>query len=174
MKNQQKNKMAVTLFIVAAVLLIISIFKRKAITWAVQNTGKDVATKAANLIKQFEGFAPKSFWDYKQYTWGYGTKTTALGLTITKEQAEIELVKELAPLIKQLQATGVKLTDNQSIAFISFGYNLGASIMLNLVGRLKNGEPMESVKTSFLKYINAGGKPLKGLIERRKREASYL
>lgn len=166
--------MAVTLYIVAAVLLIISFFKRKSITLAVQNTGQDLATKAANLIKQFEGFQDKSFWDHKQYTWGYGTKAIGLGLTITKEQAEIELAKEVAPLIKQLQATGVKLTENQTIAFISFGYNLGASVMLKLVNRLKSGETIDAVKKSLLTYVNASGKPLKGLIDRRKREASFL
>jgi GH24 family phage-related lysozyme (muramidase) len=46
-------------------------------------------------LKYEEGFSPVSFWDRKQYTWGYGTPAPKGGLLIDRAQADAELDKQI-------------------------------------------------------------------------------
>lgn len=171
MKNQKLKAAAI---VAALIVLITTIFKRKELTVMVQNVNADLLTKCSNLIKQFEGFTAKSFWDNKQFTWGYGTKATVGGLIISKEKAEIELKREVQEVVNALIKLKVNLTEKQVMAFVSFGFNLGIRSMSKLLTRYKNGESMASIKASFVQYINADGKPNQGLINRRNFEAKFL
>lgn len=89
------------------------------------------------LIKGFEGFSSKAYYDYGQYTIGYGTACDKDEYPngITEEKAE-ELLKEA--LVKFESAVN-KFADKYSLnlnqqkfdALVSFTYNLGSNWMNN-------------------------------------------
>lgn len=59
---------------------------------------EDIKKEYKDLIerlKQEEGYTEKAFWDNKQYSYGYGTKAPHSYATITRQEAELELIKHL-------------------------------------------------------------------------------
>jgi len=56
---------------------------------------KEMHYELIERIKKEEGFTEVAKWDRKQYSYGYGTKAPGPGTTITKEDAEMELIKHL-------------------------------------------------------------------------------
>lgn len=127
------------------------------------------------FIPMVEGFLPVSVWDYKQYSWGYGTKAAGPGLKITRDKAFALMQKELdyhytvnKPKVKK------KLSANQWAALISFSYNAGPGNAANIIQTINTGTPQEVV-TRMKKYIYAGGVKNQGLVNRREKEANlYL
>lgn len=102
-------------------------------------TNQSLFVQAGDFIAQFEGFISVSKWDYKQYSWGFGTKAPGPGLSITREQALQELNNHvqqdytyLAPLVL------VPLNNNQWAALLSFSYNEGPYNADNLVKNINN------------------------------------
>lgn len=132
-------------------------------------------TSAASFIKGLEGFIPKSKWDVRQWTWGYGTKAPAGGLTITQAAAQRELENYLkADAAKIAKDLKVPITSNAFTALLSFGYNLGYGRAKLLIDDLNKGLPLQSVATRMKQYIYADGVPLAGLKTRREKEAAKL
>ena len=141
------------------------------------NTGKN----GILLIEQFEGFKHKMYKDAVGLpTIGFGTlidtaeEKHLLTATITKEQAEELLRKELVMIENKLKIMVTsKLNQNQYDALVSFAYNLGinnlkASTLLKKVN-LNPADP--TIRTEFNKWTHAGGKVLAGLVKRRQAEA---
>lgn len=141
------------------------------------NTGKN----GILLIEQFEGFKPKMYKDAVGLpTIGFGTlidtaeEKHLLTATITKEQAEELLRKELVMIENKLKIMVTStLNQNQYDALVSFAYNLGinnlkASTLLKKVN-LNPADP--TIRTEFNKWTHAGGKVLAGLVKRRQAEA---
>ena len=65
------------------------------------------------------------------------------------------------------------LSQNQCDAVISFAYNCGvanlkASTLLKKINKFKDDS---TIPNEFKKWVNSNGKPLNGLIDRRKKEA---
>ena len=87
------------------------------------------------LIKEFEGFASKPYFDYSQWSVGYGNACEKDDYPngITREQADqlmrAHVVKLESNLNKFLQERKVKLNQNQFDALISFSYNVGSNWM---------------------------------------------
>lgn len=126
-------------------------------------------------IKRFEGLRLKAYLDSVGVpTIGYGhTKTARMGQTITAERAEELLRLDLADAERAVERlVKVYLTDNQFAALVSFTFNLGAGALgkSTLLKRLNAGE-YDAVPREMMRFINAGGKPLKGLATRRAAEA---
>lgn len=134
----------------------------------------------AKIVKAFEGFFSKAYKDpVGIWTIGYGTIKYADGTkvkpgdTITEDKAINEMVRELEgkwstikPYIK------VPLNDNQVAAILSFSYNCGSGAFLkSSILQCINARDFKGAKNSFMKWINAGGKPFKGLWRRRLAEA---
>ena len=94
------------------------------------------------LLKQKEGFRATAYWDYAQYSIGYGSACTKDEYPngITEAQADILLRQMLqkfeTSLDKFLQENDLTLTDNQYDALISLTYNIGSGWMKNT--RLSN------------------------------------
>ena len=101
------------------------------------------------MLKQEEGFSSKPYWDYAQYTVGYGTKCpddmvdyyTENG--ITEEEAELMLRNYLSNtenIINKhfIDKYGVPLTQNQFDALVSFTYNCGSAWVYETNGTLHN------------------------------------
>lgn len=141
------------------------------------NTGKN----GILLIEQFEGFIPKMYKDAVGLsTIGFGTlidtaeEKHLLTATITKEQAEELLRKELVMIENKLKIMVTStINQNQYDALVSFAYNLGinnlkASTLLKKVN-LNPADP--TIRAEFNKWTHAGGKVLAGLVKRRQAEA---
>lgn len=99
------------------------------------------------LLKSKEGFRATAYWDYSQYSIGYGSACTKDEYPngITEAQADILLREMLQDfeekLDKFLQENYITLRDNQYDAMISLTYNIGSGWMKEsaLATLLKNG-----------------------------------
>lgn len=88
-----------------------------------------------DFIKAREGFRSTAFWDYSQYSIGYGSRCEQNEYPngITQEQADTLLREKLKEFETKLDAflekNGLTLTDTQYDALISLTYNIGATWM---------------------------------------------
>ena len=138
-------------------------------------------TYGYKLIQQFEGLKLKAYQDSVGIkTIGYGNitytngKKVKKGDTITREEAEI-MFKNTANnfAIKVRKLIDVSLTQNQFNALVSLAYNIGLgafekSTLLKLVNSSPNSP---AIKDQFLRWKFAGGKEIKGLLNRRIKES---
>lgn len=141
-----------------------------------------VDTNGLNLIKQFEGFSGKPYLDsVGMPTIGYGFTYYPNGKRVTMNDSPISeehATTLLAEIIKPYEVgvdsmTRDDITQNQFNALVSFAYNLGVkslqgSTLLKKVNRNPNDK---TIRDEFLKWVNAGGKKLQGLVNRRNKEA---
>ena len=99
------------------------------------------------FIKNAEGFVEKPYWDYLQYSVGYGTKCSKDDYPngITREEADTLLREKISSIETELNAyekkNNLSFASNQYDALVSFTYNTGSGWMKNT--RLSN-------------YINSG------------------
>lgn len=135
-----------------------------------------------DLIKKYEGL---SLTAYKCpagiLTIGYGhTKSVEPGMTINKDMAEILLrsdVSEAENAVREL--VGVKLTQNQFDALVSFVFNVGRtnfkkSILLKKLNENKILEAGEEIM-KWTKARQPGGiRELPGLVKRRAEEKALF
>jgi len=82
-------------------------------------------------LKKEEGFSEISYWDNKQYTWGYGTKAPGKNCHISLDTAEIELIKyinlaknDMARIFGDLVIT---FSPARTESLIDMRFNLGYS-----------------------------------------------
>ena len=130
------------------------------------------------LLPKLEGFTPKPFWDFKQWTWGYGTRVpgssnnkniTPSG-TITKAAAMDAALKHIQSDFVYLSSLiNITLSPAQWAALLSFSYNLGKGKAYNLVQNI-NADNKEALEVQWKKYIYAGGQVSTGLKARRAKE----
>lgn len=123
-------------------------------------------------IRQFEGFAPKAKWDYKQNSGGYGSKAEP-GEVFTPEKAEARMRQEADPIAARIRQLNPNVTPSQVAALTSFGYNLGAGDIEKLAPDIQAGN-WNSVASKMQQYVKAGGEVLPALVDRRKQEAALL
>lgn len=123
-----------------------------------------------SLIKKYEGFSDKAFWDYDQYSIGYGTKATPDEVknktSITFEEANQRLINELLEhkhrILSALQDTSHKLSDKQIQALISFDYNTGKGRRV-----LYTNKTPKNIANHIAQVVYAGNVKQPGLIKRR-------
>ncbi len=145
--------------------------------------------EAIRILKAEEGFSSKPYWDYAQWTVGYGTACpedkrahyTKNG--ITEEEAEdllgVHVAKYEAELYKFINKTGVQLNQNQFDALVLFSYNCGSGWTYNANGSLYkaivSGAKGNTLVDAFSRWCNAGGQIKTFLLRRRLCEANiYL
>jgi lysozyme len=126
-------------------------------------------------IKRFEGLRLNAYLDSVGVpTIGYGhTKTALMGQVITAAKAEELLRDDLADAERAVEKyVKVPLNENQFAALVSFVFNLGSGTLQKstLLKKLNAGD-YDAVPREMMRFINAGGKPLKGLVTRRAAEA---
>ena len=136
-----------------------------------------------DLIKKFEGFRSESYQDsVGVWTVGYGStmwpdgKKVQPGQRMTIQEAEAVMTWELTRKGKEI-LSGLPTTiinQNQYDALVSFAYNLGVGALLKstLFKKLKVNPNDPSIRTEFMRWVNAGGKRLTGLVRRREAEAN--
>ena len=136
-----------------------------------------------DLIKKFEGFRSEAYQDSVGiWTVGYGStmwpdgKKVQPGQRMTIQEAEAVMTWELTRKGKEI-LSGLPTTiinQNQYDALVSFAYNLGVGALLKstLFKKLKVNPNDPSIRTEFMRWVNAGGKRLTGLVGRREAEAN--
>ena len=142
-----------------------------------------------DFIKAVEGFSAKPYYDYSQYTVGYGTKCPDekydeyVANGISKAEAEELLQEELTEIEDTLNQDfidkyNLTFTQNQFDALVSFSYNIGTGWITydsSLRNAILNNAVDNDMVYAFSLYCTAGGKYLPGLVTRRLCEANiYL
>ena len=149
-------------------------------TWTVQTKPSDYYTRLKNFIISEEGFRDKAYRDGKYYSIGYGFNDPKYkeGDTMTREQADVELDRQLrARESKYRQRFGEKwdnLSENKRIALMSYGYNTGdGNVISGDVARYLDAGDMTNLRDS-LRINTSQGKVLDALENRRKRERTLF
>lgn len=126
------------------------------------------------LIKKYEGLRLKAYLDPVGVpTIGYGsTQGIKIGDEINEVQAEAFLLRDVSNFERKiLSLLNVTINENQLAAVTSFAYNVGVgNLTKSTLLKLVNQKRFEHAAEQFGKWINAGGKPLPGLIKRREAE----
>ena len=134
-----------------------------------------ISQNGINLIKQFEGCrltAYKPVAAEKYWTIGYGHYGADVlpGMKISETQAYAYLVADLQKFENAVNATGLKLNQNQFDALVSFAYNCGARNLKKLV----TGRTLPQIADAMLAYNKGSGKVLPGLVRRRQAERTLF
>lgn len=149
----------------------------------------EVSQECVELIKKFEGFREKPYWDYSQYTVGYGTRPlTDEDLArykaegISEEEAQELLMVYLNNAGKSLNSFidkhDLKMTQGQFDALLSLTFNCGSAWLYkesNFRSAVIEGRIGNDFLFAIGQWSTAGGSVHKGLIRRRLIEANmYL
>ena len=145
-----------------------------------------ISDNGLRLIQEFESFEPKPYLDSaKVWTIGYGstyypngTRVTGRDKPITREYAETiqrhVIATDFEPVINELLEKEIAsgfITQNMYDAIISLTYNIGVNgFRKSSVLRLLKQGDKHNAGNAFLLWNKAGGKVLKGLVNRRKKE----
>lgn len=143
------------------------------------------------MLKAMEGFSAKPYWDYSQYSVGYGTacpseadrnRYEAEG--ISEEEAEALLRKYVQTSEQYLNERiidkfSVPLNQNQFDALVLFTYNCGTGWINDSTSSFRSAVINGATGNDFLYPISrwcvAGGSVQKFLLDRRMKEANvYL
>lgn len=138
-----------------------------------------VSNKGVDLICEFEGKRLAAYDDgVGVWTIGFGTIKYPNGVrvkkgdTCTLEQAKDYMRHDLIEFEHTVNSSvKVPLNQNQFDALVSLAYNIGSSAFKSstLVKKLNTGD-YQGAADQFNVWINAGGKRMQGLVNRRDRE----
>jgi len=136
----------------------------------------------ARRIGEFEGFRDKAYKDSAGiWTIGFGTikiddRPVAQGDTITREQATIQMQKDLAwaqTAVNKLVRPG--LAQHQFDALVSLVYNIGeTNFSKSTLLKHLNQQNFILAAQEFPKWNKAGGKVVQGLTNRRNAEREWF
>ena len=145
-----------------------------------------ISDNGLRLIQEFESFEPKPYLDSaKVWTIGYGSTYYPNGKKVTKfdkpinrlyaETIQRNVIKnDFEPVINELLEKEIAsgfITQNMYDAIISLTYNIGVNgFKRSSVLRLLKQGDKQNAGDAFLLWNKAGGKVLKGLVNRRKKE----
>lgn len=141
---------------------------------------RSIPKAAVDLVARWEGCKLKAYRDVVGvWTIGYGhIEGVKPGDTVTKEEARALLAEDLKDAAHKLY--GVlkaqiidELTDNQWAALLSFVFNLGAGKKWTIWKRL-NARQFDQVPVEMMKFVNAGGRKIQGLVNRRADEVKLF
>lgn len=134
------------------------------------------ASDVVEEIAKYETFHASAFWDYKQWSIGYGTKANSKDEVIDEPEARRRLTSRISSdqafvrgFARQYNYTW---NDCQVDALTSFIYNLGSGTLKELTD---NGtRDNATIANKILEYYNAGGQRLEGLVKRRISESEWF
>ena len=155
----------------------------------VSATSSMAASEACvEFIRKMEGFSSKPYYEYKQHTVVYGTKSPTdkyfeyYNNGISKEDADLLLREAIAGIentiyLKLIKPYNLTFTQNQFDALVSFSFNIGTAWMSydsTLRSALLNQASDDQFVYAFSLYSTAGGVYSSGLINRRLCEADMF
>lgn len=128
------------------------------------------------MLKDYEAFSSTTYLDVAGLqTIGYGhliLEGEIFNEPITMDFAHKLLISDItrkaAPILNRIS---VPLTQKQVDALVSFAYNVGVPASDSQIIQAVNRKDHLHVPREMLSWINAGGKPRKGLVTRRLKEA---
>lgn len=139
-----------------------------------------ISQSGIDLLKQFEGISLDAYQDAGgTWTIGYGQtyyedgRPVQPGDHISLEQA-YSLYANILPRYEEIVNKHIgtlELTQNQFDALVSFAYNLGEGPTVEALNAIRNGT---FTREFMLQYVHAGGKVIKGLVNRRNKEADLF
>lgn len=142
-----------------------------------------VSPSGVDLICNFEGLRLKAYDDgVGVWTIGYGTTKYPNGIrvkkgdTCTLEQAKAYMQNDLKAFEQTVNNTvKVPVSQNQFDALVSLAYNIGSTAFKNstLVRQLNEGN-YKAAANQFNVWVNAGGKRMQGLVNRRAAERTLF
>ncbi|WP_180181163.1 lysozyme [Acinetobacter sp. YH01021] len=142
-----------------------------------------VSPSGVDLICNFEGLRLKAYDDgVGVWTIGFGTIKYPNGIrvkkgdTCTLDQAKAYMQNDLKSFEQTVNNTvKVPLNQNQFDALVSLAYNIGSTAFKNstLVKRLNEGN-YNAAANQFNVWVNAGGKRMQGLVNRRAAERTLF
>jgi GH24 family phage-related lysozyme (muramidase) len=127
------------------------------------------------LIQRFEGFSARAYRCPAGYwTIGYGHLCAPDHPTVSEAEAEVLLIKDVRIAERAVvRLISRALTQNQFDALVSFTFNLGSgALQRSRLRQVVNRGDDERVGQELLRWVYAGGKPLKGLVLRRQAEVA--
>jgi len=130
-------------------------------------------TTLIDAIKGFEGFKEKAYWDNKQWSIGYGTKSQE-GATITQAAAELKLREEVAQAQASVNAFAPNAPQGVKDALSSLTYNAGPGWQNEGLGEAVKAGDYAKAKALFLQYNKENGAVSPGLTTRRENEAKWF
>lgn len=139
----------------------------------------NIGKAGLELIKKWEGVKLTAYLPTPNDVWtiGYGhTKTARPGMTITLEEAENLLVRDLQWVEEALtKHVKVPLSQNQFDALASFVYNLGeTNFASSTLLRKLNQSDYAGAADQLLRWNKQKGVVLKGLTNRRTEEKALF
>ena len=189
MKRVTSCFMAVVLMVSMMLACAVSVSATEAEPIAPADTRIQASDACIALLKAEEGFSKNPYWDYSQWTVGYGTCCPEDMLDyyknngITEEEAETllrnHLVKVYNDLYTFMDKHGLNLSQNQFDALVLFSYNCGTGWLFDSDGTVPKailaGATGNDMIRAFALWCNAGGDILLPLLRRRLCEANiYL
>lgn len=173
------------IIIALTVALLITLIPMAAIP-AKAEANFTVSQECVDIIKKWEGFREKPYWDYKQWTVGYGTRVPDGKLEeyqtngISKEDAEQQLIEHLnkdgVAVNQFIDKYGLTFTQGMFDALLSLCYNCGGSWLSSsetstLKTAIVEGWTGTDLLFAFGQWSTAGGETVPALIRRRLAEA---
>ena len=142
-----------------------------------------VSPSGVDLICNFEDLRLKAYDDgVGVWTIGFGTTKYPNGIrvkkgdTCTLDQAKAYMQNDLKSFEQTVNNTvKVPLNQNQFDALVSLAYNIGSTAFKNstLVRQLNEGN-YKAAANQFNVWVNAGGKRMQGLVNRRAAERTLF
>jgi lysozyme len=132
-------------------------------------------TATIALVAPWEGKSNRTYLDIVDIPticYGHAGSDVRLGQTLTDEQCNKLLGADLQEANNAVsRCIKVPLKDNERAAFVSFTYNLGAGAFCNstLAAKVNAGDIAGGCR-EMDKWVNAGGKRVQGLVNRRAAE----
>jgi lysozyme len=137
----------------------------------------EVLPQAIELVKHYEGFRARRYVDAAGIpTIGYGdTELAKTRETITREEAERELIAKLERLQARISTLDEELSPYDLGAAVSFAYNCGFSALVrsSWYSALRKRRRREATRLLLL-WHRVNTKPLRGLLRRRVAEGLII
>jgi lysozyme len=138
-------------------------------------TVRTIGSAGLAIIKQFEGLRLTAYLcPAKVWTIGYGSTGSHVnaGMTITEQQAEALLRRDLARFEAAVAKAAPNASPSQFDAMVSLAFNIGTEAFRgSTLLRLHKAGNHSAARAQFARWNRAGGKVLAGLTRRRAAEA---
>ena len=140
---------------------------------------------AADLCRQFEGFRSAPYLcpagiptiGYGSTHYQDGTPVTLADAPVTREQADIMLMGELARCAASVRrlCPALEADARRFCAVVDFVYNLGAGrLQTSTLRRRLNAQDWDGAREQLMRWVRGGGRVLPGLVARRRAESAML
>lgn len=128
-----------------------------------------------DFVKKQEGFRANPYWDYKQWSVGYGTKASGPNDAVTEAEAERRLAVEINAAEKLVERiTPANAPKGVKQALTDLTYNAGPGWEESGLGTAIKSADWAKAREIIPEYNHAGGQVVPALTARRNAEVSWF